>query len=160
MGISLAMAAIEKRKQGKNAQTVAQNQQQAELVSYQDDTAMANRQATEEHANATDTAFSNAREVAKRTSTARVSAGEGGISGSSVEALLLDLSGQGLEAQTNTELNYARTTQSMSDQAQQRQNGYKTYQPTSEGLTAAGALSTGLQIGNVAYKGYQKSKGP
>jgi hypothetical protein len=82
-----------------------------------DSYAQLNRQGVEDAQNATVTGNNLQREMATRIASARTAAAGVGVSGLSVDAMLLDLSGKGLEAGTTAEMNYARTQASRMDQA-------------------------------------------
>lgn len=79
--------------------------------------AQSNRQGIEDRENVAIEQQRLERERVARLGSARVAAAGSGIGGLSVDALLLNLSGKGLEAQNAAEVNYTRTTAARSDQA-------------------------------------------
>lgn len=82
-----------------------------------------NRQGVEDAQNAAVEGAMLSRQVTQRVATGRASVGASGISGLSVNAMLLDLAGKGLEAQTSAETNYARQMSARNDQAAEIQRG-------------------------------------
>lgn len=161
MGLAIASSAAGlygQQQAGKNAKKTADQQNANNLIAYQDDVAMGNRQANEERENISREAFDIKRDAANRAATAKVAAGESGIAGLSVDALLLDLAGKGLKAESTAETNYLRTTQSLADQSRQTRNSFRTATPSARGVNAADVLNAGLNISSayVKYDAAQK----
>lgn len=91
------------------AQKAANKQQfQSEMQAYRDNIDASNRQVQQEAEAATEKANRAALEGRKAMSSATVAAGEAGVTGMSVDALMRDLQGQALENVGNIEANYLR----------------------------------------------------
>jgi hypothetical protein len=110
----------------------------------------------------------NAREAAKAVSTARVAAGEGGVSGRSVNALMSDFIAQEARYREslNTNLDFARDSidyemESNKLIAQGRSSAIKLYQPAK--IDQPSYLGAALKIGGAgmeAYSNRMKQTGP
>jgi hypothetical protein len=110
----------------------------------------------------------NAREAAKAVATARVAAGEGGVSGRSVNALMSDFLAQEARYRDslNTNLDYARDSIEYEMEgnkltAQGRANSIKPFQPSK--IDQPSYLGAALKIagaGMDAYSTYQKQTRP
>lgn len=92
----------------KAQKAAAKDQYNAEMQAYRDNIDASNRQVQQEAEAATEKANRAALEGRKATSSATVAAGEGGVSGLSVDALLRDLQGQSLDNVDAIEANYLR----------------------------------------------------
>lgn len=110
-----------------------------------------NRQVVEDAQNAATEGFRHSREVTQRVATGKAQAGATGVSGLSVDAMLLDLSGKGLEAQTTADKNYARTMAARQDQAVEIERGAAgqlSNLQRASGVTGLDVLGAGLKIGS------------
>lgn len=99
------------------------------------------------------------REMTSRVASARVAAAGSGVGGLSVDAMLLDLSGKGLEAATTSEMNYARTQVARNDQAAGLKSGFDGQRAQVRNAGAADYLAAGLKIADAGTK-YAKAKYP
>lgn len=98
------------------AQAVAMNEGAA-VENLQTNYAALNDEGLQEAENRAQTTDSLRRERAVRIAQAEAQAAGAGVGGNSVDALLLDLSGKGLEAGTSAEVNYARNQSARDNQA-------------------------------------------
>lgn len=98
------------------AQAMAINEGAA-TSALQDNFAALADEGIQEAENRTQTVDNLRRERAIRIAQGEAQAASGGVSGASVDALLLDLSGKGLEAGTSAEMNYARSQSARDNQA-------------------------------------------
>lgn len=121
----------------------------------------ANRQGIENRENQTVEQDAIRRQMAVRLGQARASAGASGISGGSVDALLLDLAGKGLEAGTTSEMNYTRQQAATSDMnsnigvsTRNVINGTR----TTAGPGALSYLGAGLSITNSALQTQNRTR--
>jgi len=124
------------------------------------------QRAVEEGEAATEEKMRNAREAAKAVATARVAAGEGGVSGNSVNALLNDFMAQEARYRhsVNTNLEYARDSinyelESNEIVAKGRAASIKPFAPSpvQQPSYLAGALKI-AGAGLDAYAGYKKAQ--
>jgi hypothetical protein len=146
MGVSTALALQQKNQASKQANGVAGHLAENVVKATVNNYTMANRQAVEERGNASVKGLDLTREVARRRASAITGAAASGAEGLSVDALLLDLSGKGLEAGSTSETNYARTVASQEDQRAQIESGA---QSAMNGVS----FSPGLGIGDFAQAG-------
>lgn len=163
-GIGAGLSLLQQQDQADQMNAAADRQEKAinesTVASYE----QLNRQATENAQNASVEGVKLSREVATRTATARAQNGASGVSGLSVDAMLLDLAGKGLEAQTSADTNYARQVAATNDQFSEIQRGAKGQLGSiqrSAGVTGLDVLGAGLKVGT-AYAGsehYKASKG-
>jgi hypothetical protein len=94
------------------------------------------------------------REMAERVGTGRAQAGASGISGTSVNSMLLDLAGRGLEAKATAATNYARTVDANNDQASEIEQNAKGQLAGIQRAADVGFLDVlggGLKIGSAYY---------
>jgi hypothetical protein len=113
--VGTATSVMSAEQQSKNQNAAAEQTRLNAVDAQNKNFEQANRQGIENRENATAEQDRIRREMAMRVGTARASAAAGGISGGSVDALLLDLSGKGLEAGTTSEMNYARQQAALAD---------------------------------------------
>lgn len=114
--VSAGMALYGQKQNAKAVNSANEAKRVATHAAAVENYTQANRQGIEDRENASVEATLIDRERASRLGAARVSAGAAGIGGASVDALLLDLSGKGLEAGTTSEMNYARQQAARQDQ--------------------------------------------
>lgn len=159
---STALQIQQKQEQADNTNKLADAQEKIINKATVDSYAQLNRQGVEEAQNASVEGARLNREMQSRVASARVSAAGAGFGGMSVDALLLDLSGKGLEAATTAETNYARGSAFRADQAIELQNrnvGDKSRLQRGSGVNGADMLGAGLRIGG-AYAQYKKDTKP
>lgn len=118
------------------------------------------RQALEDSQNNTMEMDASAREKRSRIATATAGAASAGVSGLSVDALLSDLAGKGLEVQGTTEANYARAGAARADQAQAIQRGAASQLSQVRGVGASDYLRAGLSIATSGVTYARKSRNP
>lgn len=160
--ISTGLQIQQKQEQSDTMNKLADAQEKVINKATVDSYAQLNRQGVEESQNASIEGSKLHREMTTRVASARVSAAGAGVSGMSVDALLLDLSGKGLEAATTAETNYARGAASRADQAAELQNrnlGDKSRLQRGSGVNGLDVLGAGLKIGG-AYAQYKKDTTP
>jgi hypothetical protein len=116
------------------------------------------RQALEDSQNNTMEMDALAREKRSRIATATAGAASAGVTGLSVDALLADLSGKGLEAQGTTEANYARQGAARADQAQAIQRGAASQLSQVRNVGGADYLRAGLSVANAGVTYARRSK--
>ena len=153
----VGLYAQDKQAKATNAATEVQRQNihQAAMTNY----AQANRQGIEDRENQSVQGAQIQREMASRLGTARVSAGAAGIGGASVDALMLDLAGQGLAAGTTSETNYARTVAAREDQAANIGTTQRSQLASARDVQGPGALDylgAGLKVGASYYTAQNK----
>lgn len=165
--LAIAVGSSMLQLQQKHDQAKAQNawaDEQGRLINQAtvDNYAQLNRQGIEDRENATMEGDKLRQEMAARAASARVSAAGAGISGMSVDAMLLNLAGKGLEAGTTSEMNYARTVASRADQAaelQRRNLSEKSRLQRGNGVNGLDLMGAGLTIGG-AYAQYKRQTAP
>lgn len=147
-----AGAALYGQSQSAKATNAAnENQRVAVHAAAIENYAQANREGIEDRENQTVQLSSIDREQVSRLATARVSAGAAGIGGASVDALMLDLAGKGLEASTTSEMNYARQSAARQDQLAGIGTNQRSQLAGIRDVRGPGALEylgAGLQVGN------------
>jgi len=129
----------------------ADEQQKNINRSTMDNYAQLNRQGVEESQNAAVEGAKLSRDVVSRVSTGRAQAGSSGVTGLSVNAMLLDLAGKGLDAQTTAETNYACGAAARADQATEIYNnatGQLGSIQRSSGVGVWDVAGAGLKIAN------------
>lgn len=113
--------------------------------------AQLNRQGVEDAQNQAVEQSKLTREMASRVATGRAQAGAAGISGTSVQAMLLDLAGKGLDAKTTSDMNYARSVAAREDQATELLNnatGQLSGIQWASGVGLMDVMGSGLKIGS------------
>lgn len=145
---SSAIGAVGTGLQIKNAQDTAKAQNEAINKSTVDNYAALNRQAVEDQQNASLEGDQIRREVAVRGARAAASAAANDIGGLSVDALLLDLSGKGLEAATSAEMNYARSQGARADRTQAVYSSGRSQAAQVRNVGTADYVAAGLKIGS------------
>lgn len=116
--------------------------------------AQLNRQGVEEAQNQAVEQAKLTREMTARVGTGRAQAGAAGIFGTSVNAMLLDLAGKGLDAKATSETNYARGVAARNDQAielQQNATGQLSNVRRASGVGMMDVVGAGLKIGSTYY---------
>lgn len=120
--VGQGLSLMQKQQVADEQNAAARRQEAIVLKTTTDNYAQINRQGVEDAQNAAVETNKLRREMASRVASARVSAAGAGVSGMSVDALLLDLSGKGLDAITTSETNYARSVAARNDQITEVQN--------------------------------------
>lgn len=139
------------------------NKVQAEAVrdAYRSNLDQTIVQQSQETASASQQMFQQGNELRKAKATARVSAGEAGIAGLSVDDLLNDLDSQGLTNMNSIEANYVARS---NDIGVQRKNAYINSASTINSLkipVGPSLAKTGITLasqGLVGYQNYQRAK--
>lgn len=107
--IASSAASFIAQQQAADAQEQANRQNyQNQMVAYRYNIANANANKVQEAENLAAKKIENSAEVVRKQATAKVAAGEAGVSGYSVDALLAELGGRGGQANSSAELNYLR----------------------------------------------------
>lgn len=150
--IGLASTAIGTGLQIKTQQDAAEAQNEAIARSTVDNYASLGRQAVEDRENASLERDQIARETRVRAAKAEAAAAANGIGGLSVDALLLDLSGKGLEAATSAEMNYARSQDAREDQFKSVHSSARSQAAQVRNVGGADYLAAGLRIGTAGVK--------
>jgi hypothetical protein len=117
MAVGAALSLAQKQDQADQINRAADRQEKAINTATAQSYNQLNRQGVEESQNAAVEGAALSRYVAARVATGRAQAGASGVAGLSVNAMLLDLAGKGLSAQTTSEMNYARGAAVRADQA-------------------------------------------
>lgn len=117
MAVGQGLALMQQQDQADQVNRAADRQEKAINTATAQSYNQLNRQGVEESQNAAVEGAALSRDVAARVATGRAQAGGSGVAGLSVNAMLLDLAGKGLEAQTTSEMNYARGVAVRQDQA-------------------------------------------
>jgi hypothetical protein len=146
--VSAAGTALSTGLQIKAAKDSAEAQNEAIAKSTVDNYAALNRQAVEDRENVTMQTDQIRREMRVRSAQATAGAAANDIGGLSVDALLLDLSGKGLEAATSAEMNYARSQGARGDQMKQVYSTGRSQAAQVRNVGAADYIGAGLKIGN------------
>lgn len=123
--------------------------------------AQANRQGIEDRENQTVEISQIEREKVSRMASARVSTGAAGVGGASVDALLLDLAGKGLEAGTTSATNYARLVDARDDRVANigtRQRSQLAVTRDAAGPGVADYLGAGLRVANAYSTTNQRTR--
>lgn len=116
--------------------------------------AQLNRQGVEEAQNQAVEQSKLTRELTSRVGTGRAQAGAAGLFGTSVNAMLLDLAGKGLDAKATSETNYARGVAARNDQAielEQNATGQLSSVKRASGVGMMDVVGAGLKIGSTYY---------
>ena len=165
LAITTASTALEIKRQDDQADAIndaaAQQDENIRKATVQNFNQL-NRQGVEDAQNHAVEQQRISREMASRVATGRAQAGASGVGGLSVDAMLLNLAGKGLEAQTTSEMNYARTMAARQDQAteiEMNARGQLAGVQWSPGVGAAEYMGAGLKIGG-AYAQYKKETTP
>lgn len=109
LAITSAVGGLYQQQQMMEAQDAANKQQyQNTMTAYRHNQANANLTRVQESQNLADAKVTNNAAARRAISTATVSAGESGVSGLSVDALLADLAGRAGNDNANAEVNYLR----------------------------------------------------
>ncbi|MCA0324046.1 MAG: hypothetical protein LCH89_00360 [Proteobacteria bacterium] len=153
-GLSIAGTAL-----GVNAQArAASAQNEAINKATVDNYSALNRQGVEDRENASVEQTKIKNDTESRTASARAAAAGAEVGGLSVDALLLDLAGKGLEAGTTSDINYTRSAQARADQAEALRRGAVSQKAAIRDVGVAEYLGAGLQIANTGLNYVNKRK--
>lgn len=142
----------------KSQASAARQQQDAEMQAYRDNIVASNTKTLQDAKASSEKANEAALESRKAQATAITAAGEAGVTGLSVGALLNDLSGQGLDNTQNIESNYLRRRDSTALENEQMRNGTVSglnsiARPTSPDFIGAGlGIATKYVDGRITAK--------
>jgi hypothetical protein len=112
----------------------------------------------QEKASATQSSLQQRQEMMKAQASARVAAGEAGVSGLSVDDLLNDLDSQGLTNMNSIEANYIARSNNI---GVQRRNAYANAASTINGLkipTEPNVLATGIKMAGAGLQTYDRAQ--
>ena len=119
LAIGSSIAGLYAQKQAANEQEDANNRQFANTMqAFRDNVAQTNLMQSQEQAQAIQQKTQNNLQAQKALSTATVSAGESGVSGLSVDALLSDLAGSRDRFNESVDQNYANASAAINNQRQ------------------------------------------
>lgn len=125
MAAGQGLALMQQQDQADQVNRAADRQEKAINIATAQNYNQLNRQGIEEAQNAAVAGASLSREIGSRVATGRAQAGASGVAGLSVNAMLLDLAGKGLNAQTTADMNYARGAAARQDQAAEIESNAK-----------------------------------
>lgn len=156
-GLQIASSAIglvgQMQAQGAQEEANRRNYEN-QMTAYRYNIANANLQKVQESQNLSQKKIENNAEVARRQATAKVAAGEAGVSGASVDALLAELGGRGGQANASAETNYLRTDQAIEADKMNSWSSAATNIGQLKTPQAPDFLGTGLKIANT-WNDYQ-----
>lgn len=158
--VSAGVALYGQAQTAKATHAANEDQRSAVMRATENATSQANRQGIEDRENQTAEQFSLSRERASRIAQARTSAAAAGVGGSSVDALLLDLAGKGLEAGATSETNYTRTVAAREDQVANIGTSRQSQLAGIRDVRGPGALDylgAGLSVGTSYYNTKNKT---
>jgi hypothetical protein len=152
--VAAAGAAYAQNKQA-DAQTAA-NQQQYEndMNAYRNNLANLEVQRNQQQQDATEQINMNNQAGRQATATATVAAGEAGVSGTSVDALLAELAGRAAYDNVNVEENLLRQDHAINVQRENAHNGVVSQVNSYRTPTMPDYLGSGLKIGQGAVDSY------
>lgn len=157
-----AYASVDAQEKQVKAQNQANIQQhQNSMTAYRSNLASIEVQRNQMHQDATEKINANNMKGRAAEAQARVAAGEAGVAGLSVDALLRDLAGEAAYDNTNIETNYLRQDTALNAK---RENAYNLTASDINSLrtpVAPDYLGAGLRVadaGLTAYRGYQNSQ--
>lgn len=157
-GASTAAGVVGQMQQQKAQQSAANRQRDAEMQAYRDNIVASNTKMVQEGQAATEKADRAALEARKAKATAITSAGEAGVSGMTVDALLRDISGQGLENVSAVEANYLRQREADIYERDNLRNSTISGLNSIKPATSPDYLGAALKIGS-SYGQYRKDTG-
>ena len=150
--VASTLAGVEGQRQQAKAQS-AYNDQQAKnaMEAYRANLAQTNLMQSQEHAAATQKVNENNRAAEAAKAKALVSAGESGISGLSVDALLADLSGDQARYNESVNQNYENASMALDNQRTNAQVNAASQINKLETPKSPDYLGAALKIGQAAY---------
>lgn len=162
---SMAMATVSTAAQFSAANDAAnakndQNRRQYDntLTSMRDNQAALSQQNQQEFAAAQQKAEDNNNRTRSVDATARVAAGENGISGNSVDALFREISGGGARNQSSIYENYLVTNSQIANQGKSMSNNITSQVNGLTNVAGPSALVAGLNIGSAGMNTYSSYK--
>jgi hypothetical protein len=125
MAVGQGIALMQQQDQADQVNRAANRQENSINIATAQSYNQLNRQGIEEAQNAAVEGGNLSQDVAARVATGRAQAGASGVAGLSVNAMLLNLAGKGLEAQTTADMNYARGVAARADHASEIESNAK-----------------------------------
>ncbi len=163
--MTMAMATASTAAQYSQAQDAAnatndQNARQYDntLSAMRDNQASLSQQNQQEFAAAQQKAEDNSNRTRTADATARVAAGENGISGNSVDALFREISGGGARNQSSIYENYLTTNSQIANQGKSMSNNVTSQVNGLTNVAGPSALIAGLNIGSAGMNTYSSYK--
>ena len=159
--LSAGIGLVSQQQTAKNVNAANAQQRVAVNAATIENYTQANRQGIEDRENATVEMNQIEREKASRLASARVSAGAAGVGGASVDALLLDLAGKGLEAGTTSATNYARLVDAHDDRVTNIGTNQRSQLAGIRDQSGPGALDfigAGLRVSNAYATSQQRTQ--
>ena len=152
LSITSTVAGVYGQQQEAKAQQ-AYNDQQAKnaMAAYRANLEQTNLQQSQEHAAATQKINENNRAAEAAKATARVSAGESGISGLSVDALLANLSGEQARYNDSVNQNYENASMALDNQRTNAQVNAASQINSLKTPKSPDYLGAALKIGQAVY---------
>lgn len=152
-------ASIQSQQSAQKSQD-AYNQQQADntMTAYRHNLANVEVQRTQARDDAVSQEQQNNKAGRSAVATATTAAGEAGVSGLSVDALLRDLAGQAGYDNTNVEENYLRQNTALNAQRENVYNNTVSQFSSLKPSQSPDYLSAGLRIGSAAAGAYGQTK--
>ena len=152
LNVASTVAGVEGQRQQAKAQN-AYNEQQAKnaMEAYRANLEQTNLMQSQEHAAATQKVNENNRAAEAAKATARVSAGESGISGLSVDTLLADLSGEQARYNESVNQNYQNASMALDNQRTNAQVNAASQINSLKTPQSPDYLGAALRIGQATY---------
>jgi hypothetical protein len=159
MGIMGTAVQYQEGKANAKAQSAVNKQNyETTMQAYRDNHAELQYQNQQEWSSAQSQATQSALETRQVESSARVAAGESGIMGASVDALMRDIGGQGANNQSNIYANYLSENRAISGQLRNERNRTASTVSGLAPVKGPNGFAAALKIGSQAVDSYSSYK--